>query len=41
MLAETGLKVREMVEADAMAAGAAMAAVRRGLLASVRGALRG
>ncbi len=41
MLAGSGLKVREMVEADAMAAGAATAAVRRGLLAGVRGALRG
>jgi len=41
MLAGTGLQVREMVEADALAAGAARASVRRGLLAGVRGALRG
>jgi type IV pilus assembly protein PilM len=41
MLEGTGLKVRELVDPGALAAGAATAQVARGLLAGVRGALRG
>ena len=41
MLNGSGLRVREMVETDAIAVSAATASVRRGLLAGVRGALRG
>jgi len=40
MLEGSGMRVREMVGAEALTAGAATTAARRGLLAGVRGALR-